>query len=184
MQDNIGEFLKHYPHAPSHMFASNTVYMVTAGTMYKQRIIDSNRKLMIVQTKMFEILDEEGWLLQAWAVLSNHYHLVACSGSSQTSVSRLVGRLHSVSSRALNLEDATPGRKVWFQFWDTCLTHEKSYYPRIGYVNNNAVHHGIVKRAEDYPFCSAGWFERNAEQEFKMKVKSFKFDKIKVEDEF
>jgi len=83
-----------------------------------------------------------------------------------------------------NRMDNLSGRKVWFQYWDTCLTYEKSYYARLNYVMNNPVCHGLVSVASAYKFCSAGWFESAADQGSLNKVKSFQYDQVKVQDEF
>lgn len=80
--------------------------------------------------------------------------------------------------------DGCVGRRVWFQHWDTCLTYEKSYYARLNYVMKNPVHHRAVLVASAYKFCSAGWFEEKADCGFVNKVKFFKYDQVKVHDEF
>jgi putative transposase len=80
--------------------------------------------------------------------------------------------------------DHRPGRRVWFQYWDKCLTFEKSYFARLNYVINNAVHHGLVLDASHYPFCSAGWMERNSNPAFRKQVASFKYDQLSEPDGF
>ena len=66
----------------------------------------------------------------------------------------------------------------------TIFPFEKSYFARLKYVNNNAVHHGLVPVANQYPFCSAGWFEQKADPMFQKKVDSFRCDKLNVIDDF
>jgi hypothetical protein len=39
---------------------------------------------------------------------------------------------------------------------------EKSWLARLNYVHQNAVKHGLVPIAHQYPWCSAPWFETNA----------------------
>ena len=96
----------------------------------------------------------------------------------------MIQRFHSQSARQLNDLDNTSSRNVWFQYWDTCLTYEKSYYARLNYVNNNPVKHGLVKNADQYPFCSATWFKAQADPGFRKKVESFKYDRVKIIDDF
>jgi putative transposase len=76
------------------------------------------------------------------------------------------------------------GRRVWFQYRDTPLTFEKSYYARLNYTHNNAVKHGLVQEATQYPYCSAAWFEQAAPRALYKKIESFKWDAVKVEDEY
>jgi len=96
----------------------------------------------------------------------------------------LVGKLHGSSSRGLNLLDNTPGRKVWHEYRDTRITYRKSYLSRLNYVNQNPVKHGAVLRAEEYRWCSAGWYQAKADGAFKKTLASFKIDTVRVPDDF
>ncbi len=63
--------------------------------------------------------------------------------------------LHVKLSGWVNRLDKTPGRNVWQNFRETQLTHPTSYFARLNYTLENAVHHGLVAVAKDYPWCSA-----------------------------
>jgi putative transposase len=171
-------------HSPAHAFGPNTAYIVTAGTLHKQHYFQGAERLRLLQEKLFAAAAAYGWELQASALFSNHYHFVAHAPANATTLRRMLQRFHSATARAVNHLDGTPGRQVWFQFWDTCLTHEASYYARLNYVHNNAVHHGLVPVAEQYEFCSAAWFAANADPAFYRRVCSYKYGKIKIEDDF
>ena len=80
--------------------------------------------------------------------------------------------------------DGVTGRTVWFNYWDTRLTFENSYFARLNYVHQNAVKHGLVLRANQYPWCSASWFERVATKTQVKTIYSFKIDKIHIEDDY
>jgi len=43
----------------------------------------------------------------------------------------------------------------------------------------NPVHHGIVPVAENYTWCSAGWFNMHGDPAFRRTVESFKTDSLK-----
>ena len=132
---------------------------------------------------LLQICSETAWRLQAWAVFPNHYHFVAESNSPDN-LSSTIRRLHSLTAHALNELDQKVGRKVWFQYWDTLLTNQRSYLARLRYVHENAVHHGIVRRAANCPWCSATWFELKASPAFRKNVLSHPFDRITVPDSF
>jgi putative transposase len=51
-------------------------------------------------------------------------------------------------------------------------------------VHNNPVKHGVVKVAELYPFCSAAWFRAQANPDFRKKVESFRYDLVRIPDDF
>lgn len=171
-------------HRPSHVFEPNQLYMVTASTLHKQPLFSGNERLNLLQQHVFALGEKFGWELQAWALFPNHYHFIAKAPEDAQTLKKLIRQLHSFTARELNRMDDFSGRKVWFQYWDTCLTYEKSYYARLNYVMNNPVRHGLVPVASAYKFCSAGWFEAEADQSFVIKVKSFKYDQVKVQDEF
>ena len=52
-------------HGPLHLFMPNTLYMVTASTLNKQRIFDSPAKLQLLQDTLFEVTQAYEWELQA-----------------------------------------------------------------------------------------------------------------------
>jgi len=120
-------------------------------------------------------------------VFSNHYHFVAHSPADATDASTLpamLSILHVKTAEWLNNLDKAPGRQVWFNFWDTRLTHQRSYLARLNYVHQNAVKHGLVPVACEYPWCSAGWFERTTPPAMVKAIYRFKTDRISVLDEF
>lgn len=176
--------LKNWHHAPSHLFTPGAAYIITAGTYQKEQLFNTSEKLDLVQSILFTEAKRFKWNLQAWAVMSNHYHFVAHSPDRSESLADMIRSIHSRTAVWLNRQDGTPGRKVWFEYWDTCLTHEKSYLTRLHYVHTNPVKHGIVKSADDYPWYSMTWFKNNSERSFYRTVLSFKTDKISIKDDF
>ena len=72
---------------------------------------------------------------------------------------------------------------VWFQYWDSRITYERSYLARLNYVHSNAVKHGLVRKAEEYEWC-AGWFQRKAERPFYETVMRMRSEGISIKDDF
>jgi putative transposase len=173
-----------WAHSPAHWFAPGFAYIVTAGTYQKRHHFESDDRRTLLLTTLFEEAERFGWSLQAWAVLSNHYHFVAHAPEDATSLVSMIRRLHSRTARQLNKEDIAPGRRVWFQYWDTCLTNERSYLARLNYVHHNPEKHGLVALAENYPWCSMAWFLHESEANFRRTVLSFKYDRISINDVF
>ncbi|MCX6376885.1 MAG: transposase [Armatimonadetes bacterium] len=173
-----------WPHAPVHRLEEGGTFIVTAGTYGKQHFFRGADRLALLQDCLLSTAKEWGWRLQAWAVFSNHYHFVALSPASGASLSDMIKRLHTATAVAVNEMDGTAGRRVWFEYWDTRLTYEKSYLARLKYVRDNAVHHGLVPVADKYPWCSAAWFERTADRSFINTVNSLKTDRLNVFDEY
>ncbi|HMC23326.1 MAG TPA: hypothetical protein VKL19_15840 [Thermoanaerobaculia bacterium] len=168
-----------WPHSPLHRIRERGIYFITAGTYLKQHFYRTHNALDQLQQLLFVLSEKHGLLLHAWALLSNHYHLVI-----EGSLQPFFRQLHSIASHDRNHADGVEGRRVWFQYRDTQLTYERSYLARLKYVHENAVHHGIVLRATNYRWCSAQWFEDNAERPFVQTVQRLKIDRLKVLDDF
>jgi len=173
-----------WPHAPAHRLQEGGAYIVTCGTYRREHFFRGPDRLSVVRDNLLRLASEFDWKLQAWVVFSNHYHFVALSPASGRSLPDFLGRLHMQTAKALNDLDGESGRKIWFQYWDTLLTFEKSYLARLNYVHNNPVKHGLVHVATDYPWCSALWFDRKAERSFYRTVMALKTDRLNVRDDF
>jgi putative transposase len=171
-------------HSPDHRFGESGAYIVTAGTYQKIHFFHDASRLTLLHDALLELAAKYEWQLQAWAVFSNHYHFVAFAPADPATLRPFIRHLHSDSARQLNQLDRCPGRKIWYQFWETRLTYERSYFARLHYVHANAVHHKLAAVPTAYPWCSAAWFERNASSVMQRKVASFSLDQPKVLDDF
>jgi putative transposase len=175
---------KDWPHAPVHRLSQDGIYMVTAGTLHKRHLFDSEAKRDLLEGMLLSFAKQYGWQLEAWAVFVNHYHFVARGNPSSSNLRVFVGKLHAESARQLNERDNEAGRQVWHNFWDTRLTYQHAYLARLNYVHQNAVKHGLVSVANQYPWCSAAWFERVASPAQVKTIYTMKIDRVQVEDDF
>jgi putative transposase len=178
---------KAWPHAPIHQLAVNGTFMVTAGTYLKRHFFRGDERLDLLERQLLSLAKTYGWQLEAWAVFSNHYHFVGHApqaASDASSLKTFLSRLHTQTAVAINRQDATPGRKVWFNYWESRLTFAKSYLARLHYVHANPVKHRLVAVANQYRWCSAAWFERTVSPATLKMVYSFRLDRVNVLDEF
>jgi len=173
-----------WPHSPVHKLGEPGAFIVTAGTYLKAHHFRKPALLDLLQSTLFAEADRFGWQLQAWALFSNHYHFVALSPTDATTLKDLLRRLHSITAKEANQVNGNGGRQVWHAYWDTHLTYERSYYSRLNYVHSNPCRHGLVPVASSYPWCSASWFERTANQAFVKTITGFKTDRISIQDDF
>ena len=176
-----------WPHAPTHQLAVRGTYFVTAATYLKSHHFRGARRLRVLHRGLLTVAQQFGWQLEAWAVFSNHYHFVAHSPADAmdaSSLSVMLSVLHVKTAEWVNKLDGSPGRQVWFNFRDTRLTHQRSYLARLSYVHQNAVKHGLVPVACQYPWCSAAWFERMASPAMGKSIYRFKTDRLAITDEF
>jgi len=173
-----------WPHAPVHRLSVAGAYMVTASAYKKEHFFNTNGRLTLVRDLLFKVAEEYGWSLQAWAVMSNHYHFMAMTPEEPEGLRKLIGKLHTLSAKEINKHDDAKGRRVWYQYWDTRITYEKSYFARLNYIHQNPVSHGQANVANQYQWCSARWFELYGDRSFVKTVSNFKTDKVKVIDDF
>ena len=176
--------IKDWPHAPIHRISSDGIYMVTGATLHKEHLFPTAEKLDMLERELLTLAKQHKWQLEAWAVFVNHYHFVARGDDKATPLEKFLKHLHSNSARQVNELDASGGRKVWHNFWETELTYERSYLARLNYVHQNAVKHGLVRVANQYPWCSAAWFERTAAPAAVKTIYGFKIDKLNIDDDY
>jgi len=185
MSEVRGDHPIKWPHAPPHFLASSGTYMVTASTYLKERFFGSRKRLRMLTGTLLEQAEVHCWTLEAWAVFSNHYHFIAKAPAiGAENLSAFLAAVHRRSATWLNRLDETPGRKIWHNYRETSLTFETSYFARLHYVMTNPVKHGLVTSAAQYPWCSAGWFEKHATPAFRKTVESFPVDRLNFEDDF
>ena len=175
---------RQWPHAPSHLFLPKAAYIVTARTYTKGLLFNTAEKKDFLLASLFDEAQRFHWRLEAWAVMANHYHFVAQAPEDARNLETMLRTLHSKTARWVNQQDGADGRQVWFQYRDTCLTHEKSYFARLHYVHANPVKHCLVDNAEQYRWCSMSWFAQGASPAFRKMVLSFKTDRVNVPDDF
>lgn len=175
---------KTYPHNPPHYFVPNAMYIVTGAILYKQHLLHDDKHKTLVLENLFERAVYWGWELEAWAILENHYHFIAYAPENALTLEKLIRQFHSKSAIELNKLDQVLGRKVWHNYWDTCISHETSYLARMHSVHLNPIKHGLVTNAEYYPFCSYKWFLEKADDGFRDTVMNQPMDRIDIEDDF
>ena len=174
-----------WPHAPEHRLGERGTFFLTCGTYLKAHRFVGRVKLEFLHDQLLALAEKYGWALEAWAVFSNHIHFVGKSPATDaTNLSTFMSELHTSTSAFINELDGTPGRTNWHNYRDTRLTYEKSYFARLNYVHQNPVRHGLVPVANQYPWCSARWFELKAQPGHVKTIYSFKTDGVKVYDEF
>ena len=183
----LPEAKKPWPHAPTHQLATNGTFIVNASTHLKAHHFRGSARLEVLQRGLLTVAHDHGWALEAWAVFSNHYHFVAhapADAPAAENLGQMLKMLHAKTANWVNRLDGTPDRQTWYKFFETRLTYPNSYLARLHYIHRNPVKHGLVPVANQYPWCSAAWFERTASPAQVKTIYDFKTEKLKVFDEF
>jgi putative transposase len=175
---------REWPHAPLHKLQAGGTYIVTSATYQKQHFFRGKARLDYLEQQLLELARVHGWQLEAWAVFSNHYHFVAQSPIEGNQLATFTKLLHGKTAKYVNEADGVNDRAIWANYWETELTFEKSYLARLSYVHQNAVRHGLVAGASQYPWCSAAWLERTAQPSMVKTLMRLKIDQVRVPDDF
>jgi len=182
--EDVARGTRFWPHAPPHRLTEAGVYFVTARAHEQKHWLHTPERRDWFMQMLFDVTDEKGWKLEAWAVLSNHYHFVAHSPSGEAAtLSPMLQKLHSLATKRLNQEDGMPGRsRLWQNYFEKHLTTQEGYLARLNYVHQNPKHHGLVPLASQWRWCSAEAFKREVTPAWLKTVMSFKYDLIAKED--
>ncbi len=133
---------------------------------------------------LHSLASKYGWTLDAWCVLSNHYHFVGHSPAGGANPLRpFVQHLHSVSTRERNRVDETPGRsRLWQNYWETPLALPRAYLVRLHYTHANAVYPRLVAEPAQWRWSSAARFEQAVTPAWRETIYGFRFEEIAVGD--
>ena len=145
------------PHQPPHPVRDQTLYLLTAACYEHVHHLHSPERRQAVLDLLFEQFIEHGMEMFAWAVLTNHYHVVVHVTAFDV-LGDIFRRVHGRMSHAWNQEDGVRGRKVWYRYADRAMRSEGHYYTTLNYVHYNPVKHGLVDSPYDWPWSSVHWY--------------------------
>ena len=138
---------------PPHIYADDTLYFLTATTLYHACLLASPEHKMYFQEQLFEVAYNYKIELKAWVVLDNHYHALFYLPTGDN-LSGFVKSLHTRTAITFNQLDNHPGRQVWWNYWDWCIRGKEDYWRHFNYTRYNPVKHGYVQQLRDWPYSS------------------------------
>jgi putative transposase len=154
----IDDIYKTGKNTPAHLFRPNAIYMLT-GAIYKgQFLLQSSSRKQFWEEAFHKAADIHHWSIIAWVVLDNHYHAMLRAPENAVNLPTFISSYHKFTARKWNAEEHAQGRKVWWNYWDTCVRSEKDFMVRLKYIYWNPVKHGLVGQPENYPFSNYNAF--------------------------
>jgi len=153
------------PHSPPHPVRDQPVYMLTAACYQHachMHIEDRRRQLL---DALFEAFVHDAMEVRAWVVLPNHYHILVHTRDFRA-LSANLRYVHGTLARRWNMEDAIPGRQVWYRFTDRALRSERHYCVTLNYIHHNPVKHRWTASPYDWAASSVHWYLRHHGREW------------------
>ena len=142
-------------HSPPHCESQRGEYHITAACFeHRPHIGLSVVRMREFSDTLLKTLAEATQRLHAWCVLPNHYHVLASALDLHHALAAL-GKMHGRTSFQWNGEDHQRGRKLWYNAVDRYMRNDSHHWATLNYIHHNPVHHGYVKRWQDWPFSSA-----------------------------
>lgn len=128
------------------------LYHVTSRGNAKADIYldDADRRIFL--RMLGQTVTRHHWLLQAFCLMGNHYHLVV--ETPEPNLSRGMHALNGVYSQCFNRRHERVGHVLQGRFTAILVEREAYLLELARYVPLNPVRAGFVQRAEDWPWSS------------------------------
>jgi putative transposase len=166
------------------MFKPGATYMLTVATYKRKKLFYSDETLELVSKSLFYYAEKYSWKVKAYVVVPNHYHILVVASSPGHNLSKVIQNLHSYAANKTNEMGSLSGRHVWWNYWDTCITHKVSYYARINYIHYNPTKHGYVDDPLKWEFGSLRYFHEYNPKKARRIEKEYPFARVNVMDDF
>ncbi|BAY08893.1 REP-associated tyrosine transposase [Calothrix sp. NIES-2098] len=147
------------PHSPPHPIENSQFYLITATCYEHKHRINSKERRQQLLNQLFEKFTYQDIEILAWAVLTNHYHLLLENINFKL-LSKILRSIHGSIARQWNLEDNLTG-KLWCSYSDRAIRSKRHYYTTLNYIHYNPVKHSCAKSPYDWDESSVHWYLEN-----------------------
>jgi putative transposase len=145
------------PHQPPPPVREARYFLLSGACFEHRHHLNTPERRQTVLDHHFEQFIEQGMAIQAWVVLTNHYHLLV-DVNDFDALGKIFSLVHGRTAFAWNLEENAQGRKVWYRYSDRAIRSERHYYTTLNYLHYNPVKHGLVKSPYDWRWSSVSWY--------------------------
>jgi len=95
------------------------------------------------------------YVLHAFVVMPNHVHMLATPA---VALPKLTKSLKGITAKRANAMLALTGRPFWQEeSYDHSVRHAREFEKIRDYIEGNPVRAGLVRKASEYRWSSAGW---------------------------
>ena len=127
---------------------------VTHRGNHRQRVFFSNGDYRLYVRYLLEACTATGTSVWAWCLMPNHVHLVLVPAA-ESGLSATLHRTQGRYTRAINAREKLDGQ-LWQGRFASFVMDENYLLACARYVELNPVRAGLVARAADWPWSSAG----------------------------
>ncbi len=154
-------------HHPPHYCINDTWYFISASTYQHQRFLQSPYAKQFLRDQLGGLIKTYNIKLAAWVILDNHYHMLVMIQDSFR-IPEIIRKLHGRVGHDINLLDGVSQRKVWHNYWDSCISNEKDWWKHFNYIHQNPIKHGYVREMIDWTYSSYSYYLRAKGEEWLM----------------
>ncbi len=149
----------------------NPFYFITSVTHQRLPVFRKDEFKMIMAAALNEARKSSKFLIFAYAIMADHFHIITDSKLSQSetlrylngiSARRIIGYLKEsgYERSLLKLRTETKRREYKHSLWEHHsntfeIKTEAVLMQKVNYIHQNPVEDGLVERAEDYLYCSS-----------------------------
>jgi REP element-mobilizing transposase RayT len=137
---------------PRYLFPDGVYHVATRGVAQTAIFLDdADRRIFL--GLLADVVVRNEWLVHAFCLMTNHYHLVIETLREQLSLG--LHRLNGVYAQAFNQRYRRSGHLFGDRFWSGLVETDEELASTCRYVIENPVRAGLCAAPEDWPW-SAG----------------------------
>ncbi|HWR90025.1 MAG TPA: transposase [Dissulfurispiraceae bacterium] len=127
---------------------------ITQRGNYRQRVFDSDDDFLRYLDWLTLYSRKYSLSIWAYCLMNNHVHFIAVPHEDDA-LAKTFNTLHMRYSQHINMKQDQRGH-LWQGRFYSCVLDERHLYAAVRYVENNPVKAGIVLKADQYRWSSAG----------------------------
>jgi len=118
----------------------------------RRSIFEDDRDRAFFLMSLRRVARRYGWLIYAYCLMRNHYHLVIQLGDA--GISRGMCELNTAHAVTYNIRHSRMNHLFGRRFWSELITTDEYLLEACRYVVQNPLRAGLCERCEDWPWSS------------------------------